>query len=393
MPSGPPLLAPPPNPYSSNEAAVPLAMVAEPAPERPSTLRIALVVGLASALVAAVITSLLFVALGDEPSSSTATALPGSNITLSGEQLDIQALLAKVGPSVVTIETGRSTSSGVFNGAGSGVIIDDTGLILTNAHVIASADSISVTYYDGAEHEATLVGSFPSEDIALIQSVGVTGAAPAELGNSDSLRVGDDLVAIGNALNLGGSPTVTVGIVSATNRSISAPGIALSGLIQTDAAINPGNSGGPLLNAAGQVVGINTAIIDDAQNIGFALAIDKVKPLVDEIRDGNGDLTPDTAFLGVETATLDTITSVVREQFEISVDDGAFVQLVVPDSAAESAGIERGDVIVSVDGEAVESTEDVQRLIRSREPGDVITIEVERGGRLVTREATLGSLG
>ena len=356
-------------------------------------MRVAIVAGLLSALVAAVVTSVLFIAADDGPTRAPTFALPGSNSRLAGEHLDIQGLLAKVGPSVVTIETGRATSSGVFNGAGSGVVLDDTGLILTNAHVIQGADSISVTFYDGAVHEATLIGSFPSEDIALVHATDVVGAVPAELGSSDALRVGDDVVAIGNALNLGGSPTVTVGIVSATNRSISAPSVSLRGLIQTDAAINPGNSGGPLLNASGEVVGVNTAIVNDAQNIGFALAIDNVKPLVDELRDGNGTLTPDTAFLGVETADLAVISEAVREQLEITVDEGAFVQNVVPDSAAEAAGLAEGDVIVAVDDEAVEGTKDVQRIVRSREPDDTIEVEVERGGELITIEATLGSLG
>ena len=383
----------PPNPFAADEPPVPLTMVPERPDRGPSTLRVALVTGLVSALVAAMVTSVLFIASDDGPVRVGPTAVPGSNITLSGDELDIQGLLAKVGPSVVTIESGRTVGSGVFTGAGSGVVIDDTGLILTNAHVIAGADSISVTFSDGSEHEATLVGSFRSEDIALVQASGVSGAVPAELGVSDALRVGDDVVAIGNALNLGGSPTVTVGIVSATNRSISAPNISLQGLIQTDAAINPGNSGGPLLNAAGQVVGINTAIIDDAQNIGFALAIDNVKPLIDEIRAGNGETPADSAFLGVQTADLDSVSDAVIDELGIEADSGALVQLVIPDTAAEAAGIEEGDVITAIDDADVAGTSDVQRIVRSRDPGDVIVVELERGGRRITREITLGSLG
>ena len=204
----------------------------------------------------------------------------------------------------MSIQTGQQSSSGVFGSAGSGVIISDDGLVLTNAHVVSSPANLQVTLYDGRSEQADLVGSLPDTDMALIRLRDASNVTPAELGASADVRVGDDVVAIGNALNLGGPPSVTKGIVSATDRTIEAENVTLRHLIQTDAAINPGNSGGPLLNAAGQVVGINTAIISDAQNIGFAIAIDSLKPLIQDIKDGKGTITPDSAFLGVSTQDL-----------------------------------------------------------------------------------------
>ena len=153
------------------------------------------------------------------------------------------------------------------------------------------------------------------------------------------MQVGDDVVAIGNALNLGGPPSVTEGIISATDRSIQAQDVTLDNLIQTDAAINPGNSGGPLLNADGQVVAINTAIIDTAQNIGFAIAIDSIKPLIDEIKQGQGTVTPDTAFLGVSTKDVGSMTPDVLAQYGVKTSDGAFVVDIQPGSAAGVGGL------------------------------------------------------
>ena len=215
------------------------------------------------------------------------------------------AVLGNVEPSVVSIQTTSAVVEGQA-GAGTGIILTSDGLALTNAHVVAGLPDIQVGIFDGTRAEATLVGSFPEEDIALIQIQGRDDLIPAELGSSDALQVGAEVIAIGNALNLGGRPTVTLGIVSALNRSLEAEGISLEGLVQTDAAINPGNSGGPLVNAAGQVVGVNTAIIGDAQSIGFAIAIDQVKPLIEEIRAGGGEVRGDQPFLGVNTTDVAT---------------------------------------------------------------------------------------
>ena len=186
---------------------------------------------------------------------------------------------------------------------------------------------------------------------------------------------------------------MTRGIVSALGRSLSAEGITLSNLVQTDAAINPGNSGGPLVDAAGQVVGVNTAIIGDAQNIGFSIAIDTVKPLIEEIRAGGGDVRGDQAFLGVNTTDVAGESPAVRAEFGITVDEGAFVQSLVPDSAAADAGLEPGDVIVSVNGEETPDSASVGAIIRRLAPGDEVTMEVVRDGEPVEVTATLGQRG
>jgi serine protease Do len=194
-------------------------------------------------------------------------------------------------------------------------------------------------------------------------------------------------------LNLGGRPTVTRGIVSALDRTLSAEGITLSNLIQTDAAINPGNSGGALVDGAGQVVGVPTAIIGDAQNIGFAIAIDTVKPLIEEIRAGGGDVRGDQAFLGVNTTDVAAETFATRNRYGIDVDEGAFVQSIVPGSAAEDAGLAVGDVITAVDGEPTPTSATVGEIIRGRAPGEQITISVLREGEPVELTATLGQRG
>jgi putative serine protease PepD len=312
--------------------------------------------------------------------------------------MDIQAILEKVQESVVTIETTADDSLGVFEGAGTGIVLSEDGLVLTNAHVIGSSGDIEVRMFDGATHDASLVGSSPEEDLAVIQVDGVDGMVPAELGSSDALQVGEPVIAIGNALNLGGEPTVTQGIVSATDRNIQGPGatgedIALDNLIQTDAAINPGNSGGPLVDAAGQVVGVNTAIIADSQNIGFALAIDPIEAQIDDLRNGGGEITPDTAFLGVSTVDLDGVDEAVRTQLGIRAKDGAFVAEVDDGTAAADAGLREGDVIVALDDQAVESSTEVADTIRDHDPGDEVTVTIERDGEEQDVTATLGRRG
>jgi putative serine protease PepD len=224
------------------------------------------------------------------PTSTSATATPAS-VVLEGETMDVAAVLAAVEPAVVSIETTVRVRQGPFvqegEGAGTGVVIDGSGLVLTNAHVVEDATSITVTV-DGEEREATLVGSDPGADIAVLQIDDVSNLATAELAEPGAAAVGDQVVAIGNALALEGGLTVTQGIVSALERSIETSSGTLEGLIQTDAAISSGNSGGPLVNAAGQVVGINTAVASsgggvEASNIGFAISIDDAMAVADAI--------------------------------------------------------------------------------------------------------------
>ncbi|MCB0952067.1 MAG: trypsin-like peptidase domain-containing protein, partial [Microthrixaceae bacterium] len=226
----------------------------------------------------------------------------------------------------------------------------------------------------------------------LVKAEGLDGeAVPAELGSSSDLLVGDDVVAIGNALNLGAEPSVTTGIVSQTGRSISAPdGTVLDDLIQTDAAINPGNSGGPLVNAQGQVVGVNTAILADAQNIGFALEIDSIRSLIDDLQAGR-DAEKERAVLGVSTLDVARIDPDVAERFSITATSGAFVQSVNDGSGAEVAGFLPGDVIVEVDGRKIRGSEDVGQAVRAKNPGDQLSVVIEREGEQQSITATLGS--
>jgi putative serine protease PepD len=335
------------------------------------------------------------VAMWSDDDGSASRAVPASTVapsrsssSLGGEQLDIRAVLDKVQPSVVSIHTGTREGEA----AGSGIVLSEDGLVLTNAHVIEGATTIEVDFPDGQSVEARVLGRAPESDVAVIKAEGLDGpATPAELGTSGDLLVGDEVVAIGNALNLGSEPSVTTGIVSQVGRSITAPdGSVLDDLVQTDAAINPGNSGGPLVNSQGQVVGVNTAILADAQNIGFALEIDSIKDLIKDLQAGRS-AEKQRAVLGIATLDVSQIDPDVADRFGVSATTGAFVQDVTSSSGAEVAGIEPGDVIVRIDDTRIRTSGDVGQVIRSRDAGDQVTVVLERGGEELTVTATLGS--
>lgn len=382
---------PPPGGFSGPIASSFPTPTAASTPQNRSGMGGVVVGALVGALVASIVGGILFVTVGRNDGSTT-RVVQGSRPTsaVAGAPLDIGALLDKVRPSVVTIHTNVLGSG---EAAGSGVVIDETGTVLTNAHVINGASTIGIAFADGDTQDATLVGSFPDQDIALIKTKAPKETVAAELGSSDALQVGDDVVAIGNALNLGAQPSVTKGIVSAVGRELAAEGEQLEDLIQTDAAINPGNSGGPLVNAQGQVVGINTAIIKDSQSVGFALAIDAVKPRITDIKAGNGTINGDSPFLGVVTIDVSDQTADIIDRFRIDVDAGAFVADVQAGSAAAAAGLKQGDVITAIDGKKVTSNEDVGTVIRKMKAGDSISIEYERLGESRTGTAELGRRG
>ena len=348
--------------------------------------------GLIGGLAGAIVSLLILGVAALWPTGGDAEGASRTVVPAAGGAVDVGAVLSAVEPSVVSIETRSSIAEGQA-GAGSGIVLTADGLVLTNAHVVAGLNEIQVGLFGGERAPATLVGSFPEADVALIQIEGRDDLVPATLGSSADLDVGQEVIAIGNALNLGGRPTVTRGIVSALDRTLSAEGITLSNLVQTDAAINPGNSGGPLVDAAGQVVGVNTAIIGDAQNIGFSIAIDTVKPLIEEIRAGGGDVRGDQAFLGVNTTDVALESPATRAQFGIDVDEGAFVQSVVPGSAAADAGLEPGDVVVAVNGQETRTSAGVGEIVRGLAPGDQVTIEILRQGEAIEVTATLGRRG
>ena len=319
----------------------------------------------------------------------TASAAPGR----AGNSFDLRAVLASVEPAVVSINTRGIDPNNFFSvepqeGAGTGIVVSSDGFIVTNNHVIANATSIKVTFPDKTTRTATLVGADPTADVALVR-VTATGLASAQLGSSKDVQVGDSVVAIGNALALPGGPTVTTGIVSAIDRTINDQNVSLEGLLQTDAAINPGNSGGPLVNSSGEVVGMNTAIIQNTTGIGFAIAVDKIKPLVTQFKAGNGKVQPQT-FLGVSTVT---VTKDIKDRYGLGTSVGAIVASVVPGSPAENAGLQPGDVVVSFGDIQITTSKDLVEAVRARKPDDEVTITYYRGEAKGTTKIRVGSRG
>ena len=319
-----------------------------------------------------------------------------NNTSRIAKPQDIQGILAKVQPGIVSIRT-ENFQQGIFGepsgGAGTGMIITKDGEVLTNNHVIAGASTIKVTLFDQQEPlDAFLLGRDPNTDMAVIKIRNPPALQPVTLGESAKLRVGDDVLAIGNALALPGGPSVTEGIVSALDRSIDAGTEQLDGLIQTDAAINPGNSGGPLVNADGEVVGMNTAVLQGngqqpAQNIGLAIAIDAVKPRLDSLRSAGGQPVA-TAFLGVSTQTL---TDAFRQQQHINAQTGAVVVDVQQGSPAGALGLASDDVITKFAGQSILSNSQLVALVHEHKPGDKVEVEWEHDGQAKKGTVTLAA--
>lgn len=390
-PSPPPLYDPSTRPFGLPQPVAPQPIEV---PEQRSSARLIVGSALLASALAAVVAGLLFWAFfeRDQVISLGGGATSGVGaLELAGEALDVQAVLQAVEPSVISIDAGNETSRGIFEGAGSGVVIDDEGLILTNAHVINSADLINVTFFNGITVEAELVASWPNDDLALIRAEGVTDTVAAAFGSVDATRVGDEVLAIGNALGLDGLPTVTRGIVSAKGRTIDSGRLRFENLIQTDAAINPGNSGGPLVNAAGEVIGVNTAIIEGANNLGFAISMDTVAPLISQHLSGDASVTPETAWFGVSAIALDRADPAAVSRSAVTAESGAFVLDVFDGSAGQRLGLVPGDVITSVAGNQIDTSEDVARVIRRFDPGDAIDVEWERQGQVFNERVSLGS--
>ncbi len=307
--------------------------------------------------------------------SSSAVAQPVSVSTGS-----IGDLVEAARPSVVAVRQ-EVTQSGPLGqtsrgqAAGTGFVLSADGYIVTNNHVIAEGDSPVVTFADGTTEPATIVAGDPSRDLAVLK-VDRTDLVPLAVGDSDELRLGDQLIAVGYALDLNGEPSVTAGILSAKNRTITEEnGAQLVNLLQTDTAINPGNSGGPLLNGRGEVVGINTAIAGQAQNIGFAIAITPVMDVIQELR---GGIVPDRALLGVTTQPTGEGPGV--EIIEIA--DG---------SGAAESDLRVGDVIVAVDDTDITDPTSLGAAIATYQPGDVVTVTVDRNGSTEEIPVTLGT--
>ena len=320
---------------------------------------------------------------------------------LSGN-VTIPQLVDKVIPAVVSIDV----KSNGNEDEGTGMIITSDGEVITNNHVIelysqgGDTGSITVTEYGQTKAlPTTLVGYDQSKDVALLKINGASGLPTITFGDSSKAVVGDAVVAIGNALGLAaGTPTVTQGIVSALGRSVTAGGEGtqtetLQNMIQTDAAINPGNSGGPLIDTSGQVIGMNTAVAGtssdgtSSQNIGFAIPIATVECLMPALQKG-GQSGNGGGYLGVDITTL---TPALRQQYGFTPTSGAVILSVVSGSPAAKAGLVQGDVIVDIDGTAITSADDLQKVIQKSKPGQAVTITYYVGDSKRTTTATLGS--
>ena len=266
-----------------------------------------------------------------------------------------------------------NSGSAVPTGLGSGVIFDNQGDILTNNHVVEGATSLSVQLADGTQVDGTLVGRDPSQDIAVVKIDPAKAPAIAQLGDSNTVKPGEPVVALGSPETL--ANTVTAGIVSGLNRQID----TYSGLIQTDAAINPGNSGGPLVNAQGQVIGLNTLGLASQgdQGLNFAIPINTAKAAAQTLMSkGNGAVVSTKPYLGVSVDSINT-------------SKGASVSQVQPGTPAEKAGLQAGDVITAVNGTTLNGSTTLGMVLGTLKPGDTVTLTVDRNGQTQTLTATL----
>ncbi|MBI4934186.1 MAG: trypsin-like peptidase domain-containing protein [Actinobacteria bacterium] len=321
----------------------------------------------------------------DSSSVSIVQSGAGGSVATGSSGYDIYALLEKVEPAVAAVELGSGNGDTVTPvAAGSGVVISSDGLMVTNAHVVEAVDGagnaidnpvITVKMFDGTVRSAKVLGSSPDYDVALLQLDDTSNLTPLPLADASTFRVGDEVVAIGNALDLGDMPTVTRGIISALDRTLATTNTTtLRGLIQTDAAINHGNSGGALVNANGELVGINSAGIPDAQNIGFAISVGTIEPLLADLKAGKEVSAAPIGYIGVTLSETPA---------------GITVETVQPNTPASGAGIEPGDVIRTVNGTDVSTAEQLSVVLRGLAPGTKVDIVVERGGSEQTITLTL----
>jgi Do/DeqQ family serine protease len=336
------------------------------------------------------------------PVSVPPNPIDTSNLSATTAANSIAGIVKQVGPAVVRINSTRTVTHklpDVFNdpffsqffgsdiptppsqeivrGIGSGFIINADGQILTNAHVVDGADMVTVTLKDGRTFKGKVLGEDPVTDVAVVK-IPAQHLPTVTLGNSEQLLPGDEAIAIGNPLGL--DNTVTSGIISAKGRTISAQRIDF---LQTDAAINPGNSGGPLLNSQGQVIGINTAIIQGAQGIGFAIPINTANRIATQlIAHGKVEHT----YVGIEMVTLtpevkQAINSNPNSGLTLEADKGVLIAKVLPDSPAALAGLRAGDIIQKIDAQVVTDSISVQKLVDSKPVGSKLQLELSRQGQ------------
>jgi putative serine protease PepD len=344
----------------------------EPEKRRPSWLAPAI-----SGLVAAVVVSGALIGFGwagggdDDSNQNAASTLPAAKNLPSGKPANVAAVYQRVSGSVASI---RSS-----DGTGTGFVVDKKDIIVTNAHVVGTDKAVKVRFGEGTrQRTGVVIGRDTSSDLAVIKLQGDTSVlTPLQLANSDNVKVGDPAIAIGNPFGL--DRTATAGIVSALGRSIKSPnGFSIDDAIQTDAPINPGNSGGPLLNSAGQVIGVNSQIESAGGGgnvgIGFAVSSNTVREVIPRLENGSNIR---RAYLGIQTT--DAVTG------------GAEIVVVEPGKPAERAGLTEGDVVVGVNGERVAGSADVARLVQQNKPGDKVQVEVERLGQRKSFDVTLGT--
>jgi S1-C subfamily serine protease len=323
---------------------------------------------------------------------ATTTTLVTAPSTVPGS---VAAIYKQVIPGVVTISATVGTPRSFSQATGTGFVVDTSGDILTNAHVVDGASSVTVTFSEGQSVSGRVAGVDQSDDLAIVKvSVSADQLHPVTLGNSDTLQIGDTALAIGTPFGLSGS--LTEGIVSGLNRSTSAPnGRALTGMIQTDAPINPGNSGGPLLDGNGAVIGINDSIESPVQGsvgVGFAIPINTAKRVLTALEQGQTIQHPAVGISG------ESITPGLATQLGLSVRSGVLVTTVFPGSPAEKAGLQAtgsadasDDIITAIDGHAITSIEGLTSYLNTKQVGDKVTLSINRGGRQLSITVTLGN--
>jgi serine protease Do len=298
---------------------------------------------------------------------------------LSYDENAVLDIIEKVSKSVVNISTVKLVHNIFYQavpvgGMGSGTVIDGDGLILTNNHVVGGAQKINVTLWNNQVLEGTIAGSCAIHDIAVVKVHG-KDLQSAQLGDSDKLRVGQRVYAIGNPFGLTGGPSVTSGVVSAINRTIESERGLIEDLVQTDAAINPGNSGGPLVDLNGNVVAINTAIIPYAQGIGFAIPINSAKSCTDDITTKGIKRKPWLGIVGL------TLTMQIARYYGLPVDHGVLVTKVAFGSPAQAAGMAQGDIILQISNAETRRIEDLVSEIHKRSVGETVRVFAIRNGR------------
>lgn len=325
--------------------------------------------------------------------SNTASSTVAAKIEVQTTEIEttITKAVEQVGPAVVTV----IAQSDTFNGtsSGSGVILTKDGYIVTNNHVIENASQISLVLADGQQLKATLIGADPFSDVAVLKAQG-TVPAVATLGNSDTLKPGESVIAIGSPLG-DFKNTVTVGVISATGRSLdSGNGYLMEDMLQTDAAINQGNSGGPLVNLAGQVIGINTLILRGGngsqtvvEGLGFSIPSNTVQAVATKIIQGGGIARP---YLGIRWQWIDPN---LANMYGLAVQWGVYISQVVPGSPAEKSGLREGDIITKIGDTTLDNNHPYANALYRYSPGDTVTLTIQRGRTQRQVSVTLGDSG